>query len=284
MKRKAISIFFISLICILATSLPSNAVILNRIEQAQNTLTLSIDTEMGLVRTLTATFRITGDVKLEKLIWANNIKESYIKREIYDEKNNTVTIFIATGNNDNLVDNTGKVIIGNVLVTAKGKEENKTYNVTLDNIELLDANYIKTVPTEKVENTKDSFNYIGNSTTDPEPGENTTGNNTSTENVVVPNNTTDTNTNNESSGNTTNNTNGQNSKEEDSNQTDNKKKEEKDKNFIDKLVDKILPKTGSSNIGFKITLTIIAIICILGIVLILRKEHIQKKGTTKKER
>ena len=131
MKRKAISIFIISLISIFAISLQSNAVTLNRTEQAKNTLTLSMDTEMGIVRTLTATFKITGDVKLDKLIWAGNIKDSYIKREIYDEKNNTITIFIATGNSDNLVDNTGKVAIGNIVVRANGKEENKKYNIKM---------------------------------------------------------------------------------------------------------------------------------------------------------
>ena len=87
-----------------------------------------------------------------------------------------------------------------------------------------------------------------------------------------------TNTNNESSNTNTNNGNGQENKEEANvNHTDENPKEEKDNSFIDKLADKILPKTGSSNIGFKITLSIIAIICIIGIVLILRKEQIQKR-------
>lgn len=278
MKRKAISIFIISLISIFAISLQSNAVTLNRTEQAKNTLTLSMDTEMGIVRTLTATFKITGDVKLDKLIWAGNIKDSYIKREIYDEKNNTITIFIATGNSDNLVDNTGKVAIGNIVVRANGKEENKLYNITLENVELLDANYTKTVPTEKIENNQENFHYVGNTATDPEPEENTTGNSNTTGNNINSNTMVNTNTNNESSNTNTNNGNGQENKEEANvNHTDENPKEEKDNSFIDKLADKILPKTGSSNIGFKITLSIIAIICIIGIVLILRKEQIQKR-------
>ncbi len=100
---------------------------------------LSIDT--GYINALDTTVELSGDVKLEQIIWDESLSNEYVKKYTY--QGNTIRIYIATGDiSKNLVSSDGTVHIGTLKV--KADKDNTSYDIKMTKLNIANMDYQST--------------------------------------------------------------------------------------------------------------------------------------------
>lgn len=157
MKKAIVKIISIMIILLGIFSINSQAANIEKIQEGQDGVTLSIVTDNGLVNSLSATFQIEGEVSFETFQWAEKLNDT-LKDYRYNKDENKLTLYVTPGNGESLVED-GKIVLGTIKVQGNGKQN---YKINLVGINLVSTNY--TALQEQVEDTEMNFEFVPDTT------------------------------------------------------------------------------------------------------------------------
>lgn len=157
MKKAIVKTISIMIILLGIFIINSQAANIEKIQEGQDGVTLSILTDNGLVNSLSATFQIEGEVSFETFQWAEKLNDT-LKDYRYNKAENKLTLYITPGNGESLVED-GKIELGTIKVKGNGTQD---YKINLVGINLVGANY--TAVQEQVEDTDVDFEFVPDTT------------------------------------------------------------------------------------------------------------------------
>lgn len=129
-------------------------------------ISISLNSNKGYAGAIDATIKLTGNVSLSKIEWNQSLNDLAMRDYEYDKKSNTIRIILVTKNTDqNLLDQSGNLKIGNLVVTS---DKTESYNVELSNLSITNLDLVKTeIKSDSITSTGDKSFTITLQNTNP---------------------------------------------------------------------------------------------------------------------
>lgn len=105
-------------------------------------------TNTGYASSIKIKFKIEGNVTPLSFHWSDTIESRYTRKIIFDDKDNTLLLIVATGTDDNLMSEEGIISLGTLEILGNTTKNDRYYKVKIDNhdsIELVTNDYQKLV-------------------------------------------------------------------------------------------------------------------------------------------
>lgn len=153
---KKISIVLLGLIGFSLNLINSKAEILNRVEQSNGNISLSLHTDQGYMDAFEATIDVTGDVKIKDFKWDNNLDSMAVKKMAISENKKSLHLLVAS-KATNLLEQSKVISLGNLQVESSNSA---SYSVNLSKFSLTNLDMENVTAKELVQQGKTSFNYV----------------------------------------------------------------------------------------------------------------------------
>ncbi len=150
MKKMMLTCFAVTsfFLCLMVT----HATTLNRESSSNGEVKLSLTVDEGYVGGIDVTLKISGDVTYSNFTWDTSFSK-YVKKNIYNENNKELSLYVATGSTSkNLANDKRNIPLGTMKVSSS---KDTKYNITVSKLVLTDMDY-KYITKTDVTNNPDS--------------------------------------------------------------------------------------------------------------------------------
>ena len=155
MKKIVLRIIFIAVLLLGICELKSYAGTLNTESEGANTVKVSLSVDNGIVRAISMSLKITGDVSVETLQWSSEMSD-YLKRYTYNPTTKVLSIYITPGTGISMNKN-DVMTIGNIQI--KGNSDTD-YRIKLETAQIIGGDYQNI--NENISHTEKNFRYTKN--------------------------------------------------------------------------------------------------------------------------
>lgn len=138
----------------------TNSEELIRTQVSSGVIELRVKTTLGFARAIELQVQVSGNAKVNDFVWSSNLKNGYTKQYQYNESTSILKIYIATGNQDNLVSSDGTILLGQVKLEHINNELD--YQIGIANngsFSIVDYDYKKITISNVENNNTDSFMF-----------------------------------------------------------------------------------------------------------------------------
>ncbi len=167
--RKA-SILLFGLIAFSLTLIQTQAEILNRVEQDNGIIALSLHTDQGYMDAFEATIDVTGDVNIKDFEWNNSLNSMAVRKMSISENKKSLHLLVAS-KATNMVEQSKVISLGNLKVEASKSSD---YSVNLTDFSLSNLDMENVGAKDLIQQGQSSFTYKVNNENIPDdnPNEN----------------------------------------------------------------------------------------------------------------